>query len=948
MPGSEDRNINVAETASEEQKRTDAAIVAEEKEAKPIAQETVEMRPVSEPFTFDTFWEARNISFAQTADGKRLESKEEIQEALSQKDGRLLVHTKGGRVFAAMNQDGELRTTKSIIPGKDAEMQVSKNRTAETTTILQWNEADITNAVSASGKTLEGPEEIRKALDEKQQVFLYTKDEPEYPHVVEKRGEEYAVSKYGQEVDMQWGGTSLLYAKDVDGNEFRSPEAIQSALESGNGRLLVHLKDDPDDAYMLQKREDGVYLSNDPVKSGNAMNKDAYKKLDGEPAMVSKKSLSEDDFLPAGTSLSETKLLSWKKEDVLHAISSDGKTITEYPQIVDALGKGDTRILLYTKADPEPFLVERKKDRFYTSTNTMGKLERLMQEAKTTDLSTLDPEMFTSEEKKLSTVKRSFDNFTKGMDEVLFAIDDQGKIYGKEGKTEEIHSELSKEGRRLFVFEKDGMSGQVTAKAMENRNGELFVSNGPVDGRHKMQDTPAFAPKASVKVDDIIKAVDPTEHERRLDDVDASKRKMDALKLNMDALDKAAETRKNLKAPSKPVKPKKPGKPQLGFWGKVWRGFTKVFTFGLGETKAYKNLPEKRRRYEEIDLPAYEKKLKAFPEQMKRYEAALQSYKDKDAALKYQIDHKAELQQKYQKEFREAQKDMAAAGSRARIAENQMREAEAGNTARDAKAYRDHLEVRVEGIADLMEKGKITPDNIFAYTWMQESACKGKSAADPEARKAAAAFLASNTIQTRVLADKATGKVNSRALEERSVDTLNSGDPQRMIEQDEVFTKMMDDMKGAAIDPEKLVGKYMLLSNRRDKEKQLPANLLKEAKADMIRGFGEQEISDRAIDEVIRMRKLDEGIDKFEKQGHNLSRMGDKEFAGAKKSGKDFMKQAFEMKPTEEDRRPYKEAAAKLGKKGPMKLDEMSKALDSQMPKMQMKAPETGKGAVKK
>ena len=429
------------------------------------------------------------------------------QEALSQKDGRLLVHTKGGRVFAAMNQDGELRTTKSIIPGKDAEMQVSKNRTAETTTILQWNEADITNAVSASGKTLEGPEEIRKALDEKQQVFLYTKDEPEYPHVVEKRGEEYAVSKYGQEVDMQWGGTSLLYAKDVDGNEFRSPEAIQSALESGNGRLLVHLKDDPDDAYMLQKREDGVYLSNDPVKSGNAMNKDAYKKLDGEPAMVSKKSLSEDDFL-------------------------------------HALGKGDTRILLYTKADPEPFLVERKKDRFYTSTNTMGKLERLMQEAKTTDLSTLDPEMFTSEEKKLSTVKRSFDNFTKGMDEVLFAIDDQGKIYGKEGKTEEIHSELSKEGRRLFVFEKDGMSGQVTAKAMENRNGELFVSNGPVDGRHKMQDTPAFAPKASVKVDDIIKAVDPTEHERRLDDVDASKRKMDALKLNMDALDKAAETRK--------------------------------------------------------------------------------------------------------------------------------------------------------------------------------------------------------------------------------------------------------------------------------------------------------------------------------------------------------------------------------------------------------------------
>ena len=935
--------MNVSSTSDLEQKRTDAALKKEGKEE--ISQKTADMVPVAEEFSFNTFWNTRRVEFAVDRNGKRIDSREEIEKALSVPDENLFVHTRGGRVFVAKNVDGKLMTTQSVIPVRDGDMQVLRNRTAEMKTLLKWNEADISHGISASGKNLGGPEEIRNALAEgKERVFLYTVLDPDCPFAVEKRDEGYAISKFPQEVDLKWGDTKLLYARDVDGNEFRSPEAIQEALGKEPGRLLVHLQDDPDDPYMLEKREDGVYLSNDPVKSGNAMNKAAYRKLEGEPAIVPKKEPVPDDFIMSEEPLSQTGFLEWKKEDVLYAVGTDGKKITDYQKIVDSFNKGDTRMLLYTKLEEEPRLVERKKNRFYTSKRTMGKLEKMLENA---DPMNLDPELFTSEEEKLSAVKW---NLTVLMAEktskILFAMDDDGRIYGQDDRKDEILSEMQKEGKRMFLFEQNKTTGQVTAQALENRKGKLYVSDAPINSRNKMKDTPDFSPKASIRVEDIINIADRHKLEELQDKLGANNQKRKALADNLENLNKVKDAKSVLKEPGKPTKPKKPGKPGLGFWGGLWRGITKFFTLGFGETKGYKKLAEKRKKYNEVELPEYEKKIHEFPNELKKYEAAMKKFREEEKALKYQKDHRKELEEKYRKLDRQAELEQANLKSAYNSENESWKKKSAANGPRQVKNYRDHLEVRVEGVADYMEKGEITPDNIFAYTWMKGAACKGKSASDPSARRDLAAYIASNSIQTKILSDKAYQTVDSEVQDKKRVHALNTGAAQKKIEQDEVFNKVLDDLKDGPIDPEKVHDRYLIMTTKKDRSKKMPDAILREAKEDLIRGFGKQPISDRSIDEVIRIKAMDENIEKISKMRLNPNAMTPEEVKRYESAGKKRLAEILMLKPTEAERKPYKDAAAKLGNQGPMKLDDMKNALESKMPKKQMEAvknPEAGK-----
>ena len=43
---------------------------------------------------------------------------------------------------------------------------------------------------------------------------------------------------------------------------------------------------------------------------------------------------------------------------------------------------------------------------------------------------------------------------------------------------------------------------------------------------------------------------------------------------------------------------------------------------------------------------------------------------------------------------------------------------------RNIRKYHQHTEVRMQGIADIIKNGRITPENIFANTWLLEAACK--------------------------------------------------------------------------------------------------------------------------------------------------------------------------------------------------------------------------------
>lgn len=408
---------------------------------------------------------------------------------------------------------------------------------------------------------------------------------------------------------------------------------------------------------------------------------------------------------------------------------------------------------------------------------------------------------------------------------VAMAVDEKGRTYRN---TDEIKAELAKPGRRLFVFQKDGS----LPHALENRDGRLFVSDAEISGSNQLPEHDRFAPKRSLKATDIAEI--PSYKAVKSSETYAKDWKLKLKSLNERIEKNETALKEEGKWDDKGefgyIELNRPKPPRgVGTW--LWRAAVKVATLGFGETAAF-------RQYKQ-DQKAYQAKIENHPKRMKALREKKKDLLDKR---------------------REYEKSLAQYSAQKEKLKSAYEAADPEGKKKEIQTYRAQTEVRMEGVADLLRSGKVTPDNVFANTWLKRSACAGRTKDDPQAVRDLKEYIVSRTVEEEVLKETMEDKEYSRARNERMTEMLNDGSGLRRMDNDRTFRDVMEAYGNKPIDPEAIYEKYTTLSLERDAQRNHPLNRLKAEREALIREFGQKPVAKECLPDVVRLLMLDSSI----------------------------------------------------------------------------------------
>ncbi len=828
---------------------------------------------------------------------KALSDRKEIYFPTGEKDqeGKSLyriVRVKNGMLYVTekpftINQYPDMEDYKRILPD-----------------FLQGDE--FTTACDAEGKIYQTPEEINQELSKGDKRLAFQPEDEDYRVVVENRYDGLYVCTQSvkstifsdKEPDstrlLYWKEKDILYAEDGEGKKYEKPEEIRKALEDNGSRLYLFTREDKDYPYVIKKENDSYFVSQWTVE------------------MKNRETLDESSFKEAeDLSLKEDYILKWKAEDV-DAIEVEGKRITDKeeiryalkgllvpknvydsmnPQVREHLPRNDRKFNVFVAGEEHPYKVELKRERYFISDEAVMDIDKIPED----------------DFIPCSTFRHDLEKrWPEREGDILYALDQDGKVLKN---YDEICDALEQKDQQLIVIE--GSQGEYRPYAIEVKDGRLCVSDKVIGPENRLPQTEAFVPQKSLDLDPMIDFAlhkkSSQVHKMREDEA----KKVKALKEDL-------KQRQELEKNGLPQPPKQPKKPSLGFFNTVWWGVKKVITLGFGDTDANRTYREKLKVYEEKDVP--------------KYKAAVEDYEKlrvKKEGNKPEIERLTKIIEKHNKEL-DWLKPVDAELSV--IIEKQ------NNESRQA-SYRNLFEVKAMGAIDYMQKKKITKENLFAYTWMQEGNLNGKTLKDdPGVKENLYDYLAAKIVENQIYKDRASFETVSDSLDDRKIRELNNGQAKRILKNDPVLQKLLSDPEELAkpLDAYDFLDKYLKEKGRIEAREKDSAERLTKFRDQLVKDFGEKAISEDAVDDVIRYMRATKVI-KAKEVYKNADKM---ENLDSKEQAKIFFDARFDMAKVNfrikrKEREELLPAVQALKGKGPMTLDKMAKAIAAKRKELQ-------------
>ena len=434
--------------------------------------------------------------------------------------------------------------------------------------------------------------------------------------------------------------------------------------------------------------------------------------------------------------------------------------------------------------------------------------------------------------KKEPTVEEAFKHHYGGtgmtneqMDEdgpVQMAVDDRGKAYTS---TEEIIQQLSVPGNRLFVFKTDGS----LPLALSNEDGRLMVSSDQISSRMQAPIDPGnkFEPKKSLDPKDIANIPSHKLIESLQDGLEEPRKQ---IKYYDTFVKKTNETKDDAQDWLDRHR-----KPKLGAMNTFKRWIYKKIIRGSGETEAYKKYRVRKDKWI-ANVKKRQDTIRTMDERLKAMESTYAKNKKLVAETKAKI---AKLNNEYYSKNPGYQKN-------------------------NIEKYRRNTEVRMEGIADIIRTGKITQNNIFANTWLAEQNVRGKKITDPGTVKNLVSYIASRSIEEKILEETIRDPEYAAARNSILVDGLNNGQAAESLSKSGLFNKMLQDQGDKPIDPDEFYTTYTHRVTALEKKYADPLYKLKSARQKLIDEFGERPITKDCLSHIAKLNVLDKWIKKGE------------------------------------------------------------------------------------
>ena len=777
--------------------------------------------------------------------------------------------------------------------------------------LILMNKDETTNIAIETHYTYHGVKELDRAKDrdsEKEEIeFKYSKDRTP-----------------GKRMLLCWNEEKILYARDKDGNRYETVEEIRKALSEEDKMLFIYTNEFSEYEQILvedaEKEEDRRYrqeLRRDK-KEANAvvLRNGKYYVSVGEIREEELDKVKAEDLFERPETLDERRILDWKEEDIAYAEDAEGKKYdgpeavkyalsgVKVPkeiydsmeeEIRNALPTYNVELTVHFKDERKPVLVKRENDRFA--------IEREKKQDQDTEESIFTLKDIPEDDfEELNIVDLEFQERFQQR-HFAFAVDEDGKRYNSYSEAmSELH--IGKEKKKLFVFEK-GLFG-LEAYAAEKQNGRLYVSDQEVTPETRLEDSEAYTPLKSLDTDPLIR------FDLLKEDYDLKEKKDDTGK-RLKVIENDLNTAKKYKDEGAPKPPQMPVKPKLGIIDSILWGLKKIITLGFGDTDANRKLKQDLRKYEEELLPKYNKEMSRYKKMSGRYKRLSDDVyvgKLKEEQKKLKSDNQAIKQKKWDL-FDQIYKD---------------------GYDRRVEMYQSRIEVKLAGVKDLEEKGRITVDNLFAYTWLKAAELENKDLKDPAVRESLMEYIAAVAIKKRIIEDRTSYTTHSKALDQRNVEELNNGNAVRYLKNDEVLKKCIDEAieSGEPLAPYSFYLDYLSKLGNVEQRQKDSAERMKKMCVQMVKNFGEQTVTMEALDEVIRFERAMKVIKRTEMY-HNADKLEKGQISDSQ------VKVVFDeaktnttrtlSRVTDKEREPYLPAFEALKGKGPMKLDEMHRQI---------------------
>ena len=467
-------------------------------------------------------------------------------------------------------------------------------------------------------------------------------------------------------------------------------------------------------------------------------------------------------------------------------------------------------------------------------------------------------------------------------DHMDYALDQDGKLYSD---CESFMNVLRSAPEDKVFYISDGMK----MWGVKNDEGVFQITEDAVTPQTQLKEkwrNEPYEAKTSLKLSEIAK---PTDYTYINAEIKHKKKTAEAIKKNPQAYINSAKKdaekfekegyetirrdyafRRGVDEDIFAKKPKQPVRPRLGTGNTLWRWVVKAISFGQAETDAYKKYTKKKQQYLKDE--------KAFQHIYKKFNARYNE-NNKFAEEKKLIDDEFNKQLKAKKDaIQKAEtrvKGIDAEITRYKRMDSQNVSNYQANTrcVSDINSYHEKTEVRLQGVLDLQEKGKITKDNLFANNWLLRGSVLGKKGTElnDEDIRNIAKYIASEAVEKKMMQEYVENpKYDNVAGAE--IAALNDGSAEEAILNSEEFkstiakAKTMDE----PIDPDDIEMEFKELRLKKLVHES-PASVLEAEKQRMIENFGKKHIDnvEEVALEIARYKALNEKIREFKRTRYN-------------------------------------------------------------------------------
>ncbi len=259
----------------------------------------------------------------------------------------------------------------------------------------------------------------------------------------------------------------------------------------------------------------------------------------------------------------------------------------------------------------------------------------------------------------------------------------------------------------------------------------------------------------------------------------------------------------------------------------------------------------------ESDMKRYEKELEEYKVKKAEYDKTIEEFTKKYGTPEEARKKLAELKQR-EKDLNEDKESEKARYDKAKGEADKYKEKKVKlQTEKDKNlenykkinSYRNHTEVLLEGISSVIKNGKVTRDNLFANTWLNKNACKGKRLYNEEAKEALYNYLACKKAERQIESSTKKYMISNPAAENNSIRNLNDDTYSLEFKNDRKFQEILRQWGDKPINPDTIANAYFSPNTDITFLRPVQMREFKEMKDYLQASFGEKAIGQKDIGE---------------------------------------------------------------------------------------------------